>query len=237
MASRPAFLSHVVCLIAAVRSRCVAAAACLAVLGCCLCGADAFGQWGGYGYNRGGGYASTAQQAAAYGYSAMMRAQGQENLMNSAAAKNWEQAKTMEIQNRLRWTETYFEMRKVNKEARAAEAGPRVTQDQAIRMAQSSLPPRLGSTELDPVTGHIDYPIILTQDIYDEYRRRLDTLFAHRAAAGGSIQYNDLKEIETTVSKFIDTLKEHVREYAGGDYGRARTFLESLVREAKMPAG
>ena len=236
MASRSAFSSHVVRPIAEVHRWPPRTATWALVVGCCMGNAAAFGQWGGYGYNR-GGYASTAQQAAAYGYSAMMRAQGQENLMNSQAAKNWEEVKTMEMQNRLRWTETYFEMRKVNKDARAAEAGPRVTQDQAIRMAQASLPPRLGSTELDPVTGHIEYPIILTQDIYDEYRKRLDTLFAHRAAAGGSIQYNDLKEIETTVSNFIDTLKQHVREYAGGDYGRARTFLESLAREAKMPAG
>lgn len=237
MASRSAFPFPAIRSAPAPRPSSSAAAAWLVALGCCLCSCPAFGQWGGgYGYNR-GGYASTAQQAAAYGYSEMMRAQGYQNLENSQAAKNWEEVKTMEMQNRLRWTETYFEMRKVNKDARAAEAGPRVTQDQAIRMAQSSLPPRLGSTELDPVTGHIEYPIILTQDIYDEYRRRLDTLFAHRAASGGSIQYNDLKDIETTVSKFIDTLKLHVREYAGGDYGRARTFLESLAREAKMPAG
>ena len=236
MASRPASPSHVVRRIPATFHRPTGGVAAALALACCLCAADAFGQWGGYGYNR-GGYASTAQQAAAYGYSEMMRAQGYQNLENSQAAKNWEEVKTMEMQNRLRWTETYFEMRKVNKDARAAEAGPRVTQDQAIRMAQSTLPPRLGSTELDPVTGHIEYPIILTQDIYDEYRRRLDALFAHRAASGGSIQYNDLKEIETTVSKFIDTLKQHVRDYAAGDYGRARTFLDSLAREAKMPAG
>ncbi|MFM8735735.1 MAG: hypothetical protein ACKOC8_11130 [Pirellulales bacterium] len=197
----------------------------------------ALAQWGGgFGYNR-GGYASTAGQAAAYGMSEMMRAQGYENLQNSEAAKNWEEAKTLEIKNRLLWTETYFDMRKENRERRAEEAGPRVTQEQAIRMAKMALPPRLGSTQLDPVTGHIEYPLILTDDRYKTYRGELDSLFARRAASGGSIQYSDYERIRDTVSQFIDALKTHVKDYAAGDYGKARTFLDSLSREASMPAG
>ncbi len=74
----------------------------LPLLAGCLLADVASAQWG-MGYNR-GGYASTAGQAAAYGMSEMMRAQGYENLQNSEAAKNWEEAKTLEIQNRLRWT-------------------------------------------------------------------------------------------------------------------------------------
>jgi hypothetical protein len=197
----------------------------------------AVAQWGGgFGFNR-GGYASTAGQAADYGMSEMMRAQGYQNLKNSEAAKNWEEAKTQEIQNRLRWTETYFEMRKVNREAKAAEQGPPVTQEQAIRMAKMAAPPRLGSTQLDPVTGHIEYPPVLMDDLYTDYRKRLDQLFADRAASGGSIQYGEVREIQSTVTKFIDVLKQNVKSYPAGDYGRARTFLDSLAREATMPAG
>ena len=194
-------------------------------------------QWGGgFGFNR-GGYASTAGQAADYGMSEMMRAQGYQNLKNSEAAKNWEEAKTQEIQNRLRWTETYFEMRKVNREAKAAEQGPPVTQEQAIRMAKMAAPPRLGSTQLDPVTGHVEYPPVLMDDIYADYRKRLDTFFADRAAAGGSVQFSEMREFQSNVSKFIDVLKQNVKSYPAGDYGRARTFLDSLAHEARMPSG
>jgi hypothetical protein len=192
-------------------------------------------QWGGggFGYNR-GGYASTAAQAAAYGMSEMMRAQGYENLQNSEAAKNWEDAKTQEIQNRLRWTETYFEMRKVNREAKAAEQGPPVTHEQAIRMAKMAAPPRLGSTQLDPVTGHVEYPPVLMDDIYTDYRKRLDKFFADRAASGGSVQYGELREFQSTVSQFIDVLKQNVKNYPVSDYGRARSFLDSLAHEVRM---
>jgi len=193
-------------------------------------------QWGGYGFNR-GGYASTAGQAASYGMSEMMRAQGYQNLENSEAAKNWQAAKTLEMQNRMRWTETYFEMRKTNREARAAEDGPPVTHDQMIRMAKAGMPPRLGSTQLDPVTGHIRYPMALTAPQFAPYRNELDTLFADRASSGGSMQYEQFQQIQRTVSKFIDVLKENIDNFSASDYGRARTFLDSIANEARFPSG
>lgn len=207
----------------------------LAMIALATIGGPAAAQWGGFGYHR-GGYASTAGQAAAYGMSEMMRAQGYENLQNSEAAKNWEDVKTLDIQNKMRWTETYFEMRKTNREARAAEAGPAITHDQAIRMAKMGAPPRLVSTQLDPVTGHIEYPMVLQDDIFAPYREELDKLFAKRASSGGSINFNEFQEIQSTVANFTEALKEHVNKYPAGEYGRARSFLDSLKHEAALPS-
>jgi hypothetical protein len=207
-----------------------------AVAWACFAG-EAAARWGGgFGYNR-GGYASTAAQGAAYGISEVLRARGTENLLNSEAAKNWEDAKTLDIQNKMRWTETYFEMRKVNSESRAAEAGPPVTQEQAIRLAKMRAPSRLGSTQLDPVTGQINYPLILRAEDYAKYRDPLDRMFADRASSGGSISYEQYEKIQGTVSEFKDALRQNVQKYKGGDYGIARTFLDSLAQEARMPAG
>jgi hypothetical protein len=200
-----------------------------------LASAVAFGQWG-MGFNR-GGYASTAGQAAAYGMSEMMRAQGYMNVENSEAAKNWQEVKSMEYDNRKKWTETYFENRKMNREYRAAEEGPRVTQEQAIRLAKMAAPPRLQSTELDPVTGHIQYPIVLTDKPFDPYREKLDSMFARRAATGGSMDFQEYAQIQGTVDDFLGALKSRSSKYAAGEYGRARTFLESLAHELKFPAG
>lgn len=112
--------------------------------------APAHAQWGGWGYGMGGGYASTAPQAAAYGLSDIIRSEGYANLQNSEAAKNWEDAKTKEIQNRQQWTNTYFDMRRTNRESRKAEDGPSVTRDQAIRFAKNAAPPRLTSCSSTP---------------------------------------------------------------------------------------
>ena len=214
-----------------------------AVLGLMGAGAShtASAQWGGWGYGgmggMGGGYASTAGQAAAYGLSDVIRSEGYANLQNSEAAKNWEDAKTKEIDNRQKWTNTYFDMRRTNKEARQAENGPAVTHDQAIRFAKAAAPPRLTSAQLDPVTGHIEYPLLLTAEDYKSYRSDLDKLFADRASSGGSLQFEEFEKIRGTVSKFIDALKTNVSRYPAGDYGHARTFLDSLANEPRFPAG
>jgi hypothetical protein len=190
-------------------------------------------QWGGWGY--GSGMAVTAGQAADYGYSAVIASEGQANLSNSEAAKNWEQAKSMEIDNRAKWTETYFDMRRTNREKRAEEEGPRVPQEQAIRIAKMATPPRLDSTQLDPLTGHIEYPLMLRDGRFAENRSQLDSLFAHRASTQGSIDFEDQRKIRQTVSNFIDVLKAHVNDYPANDYGRARTFLDSLLHELRFP--
>ena len=195
--------------------------------------ATAEAQWGGFG--RMGGYASTAQQGAAYGMAQVIRSQGYANLQNSEAAKNWEDAKSMEIDNREKWTNTYFDMRKTNREARAEERGPPITQEQAIRLAHKRAPTRLTTTQLDPVTGHITYPLVLTDTEFDPYRENVDRLFAERASSGGSVSYDQFQEIQQAVNSFADALKERVDRYAAGDYGTARTFLTSLAHEARFP--
>ena len=208
----------------------------LAVVAATACAVPAIAQWGGWGgFGHGGGMAVTAGQAADYGFAQVVSAEGQANLSNSEAAKNWEQAKSMEIDNRAKWTDTYFDMRRTNKESRRAEDGPAVTRDQAIRFAKAAAPPRLTSSQLDPVTGHIEYPLVLRDPRFAANRAELDSQFAHRAATLGSIDFEEQRQIRQTVSKFIDALRENVKEYPAGDYGKARTFLNSIAHELRFP--
>ena len=124
----------------------MAAAVCVSFAG------PAEAQWGGWG--RMGGYASTAGQAADYGMAQVIRSQGYANLQNSEAAKNYEDARSKYLDNRLKGTKTYFEMRRYNKEYRQAEEGPRPTSEQLFRLAKDATPKALTPTELDPVTGN-----------------------------------------------------------------------------------
>jgi hypothetical protein len=202
-------------------------------LGAVITPNTAHSQWGRWGMM--GGYASTAQQAADYGMSSVIRSQGYANLQNSEAAKNWEDVKSKEIDNRQKWTNAYFDMRKTNREARAEERGPPITQEQAVRLAHKRAPARLTTTQLDPVTGHITYPLVLTDDAFDPYRENVDRLFSERASSGGSVSYDQFQEIQQAVNDFAAALKERVDKYAAGDYGTARTFLTSLAHEARFP--
>ena len=89
----------------------------------------------------GGNFASTAQQGADYGMASMMKAQGYQNLQNSEAAQNFQSAQSQQIDNRKQWTETYFDMRKTNRKARADEAPSKISHEDAIRLAKSVASP------------------------------------------------------------------------------------------------
>lgn len=75
--------------------------------------------YGGFGY--GSPSASTVGQSYAMGMSSLVQAAGQANLNNSEAAKNLEQAASMNLDNQLKGTQTFFEMRKMNTAYRKAE--------------------------------------------------------------------------------------------------------------------
>ena len=198
-------------------------------------GSEAFARRHSRGRRGGGGFGGTAASAALMGTAAVLRAQGMANLQNSQAAINWEKAKTMEIENRLRWTETYFKMRQVNHAMQLAERGPAITAEQAIKLAHDALPSRLRGNELDPVTGRIVYPTVLQDPRYDTLRVDVDAFFRRRAEAHGSVDFNDLQEIETILDLLHGELRSNATGYAAGEYGHAATFIERLKREATLP--
>jgi hypothetical protein len=163
-------------------------------------------------------------------------AAGDLNLNNAKSAILWQEAKKQEMDNRLRWTETFFEMRRVNRTARALEAGPRPTMDQIVHYARMQAPRRLSSLELDPVTGEITWPIALTSEDYEDYRVFLQDQFRQRVQHGGSIDIAQLEAVETAVDDFKDELKSDVAEVKSAKrYGAARTFLDSLKLEYELP--
>src|SRR5580658_11295167 len=80
-------------------------------------GGGAYGGWGdGWGWGWGGGTAAGNYQM---GAADLTRAAGLYNLYTAMAGISEEQARAMDIQNRLKATEAYFEMRKMNQKYRA----------------------------------------------------------------------------------------------------------------------
>ena len=88
----------------------------LVVVGLCIWCAIAPAQFAvGVGGWDSGYHASTAAEGALTGMANAISAQGQYNLSTSEAAINMEEAQRRDIENRGKWTDTYFEMRRVNK--------------------------------------------------------------------------------------------------------------------------
>jgi hypothetical protein len=147
-----------------------------------------------------------------------------------------QEARKKDLDNRLHATHTYFQMRAANRAYREAERGPRITQEQANKLAQQSLPPRSNAQQLDPVTGAVHWPEMLRQPVYKAGRRQLDQLFRQRAAIGGGVGTMNYEQIKVACGQMEDTLRSNVRNMSSGSYTLCRNFLECLLYEARFPA-
>lgn len=185
------------------------------------------GGYGGYG----GGRASTAAEGAMRGMGDVIRSQGQANLDNSAAAINYSVARRSEIDNYRAGTSAYFEMRAYNRQARAAERGPHTTMEQAIRFAQFGKPKPLSASDLDVVTGAVQWPLALQADVFAKNRTELEKLFASRASKS-SVSLDEYTKIQSVTKTMISDLKKQVRQFTPSKYIESLRFLQSLAYEA-----
>lgn len=160
---------------------------------------------------------------------------GQTALDYSAATINHQTATAMALDNRIRGTEVFFEMRRLNRINRAFEAGPGVTMDRAVRIAAAGMPLRLTPLALDPSTGEITWPVVLTDPIYADLTAAIEELFRDRAAAGGSRGFQEADLLDQYVTALAGRMRENMRRYAAGRYGEAGTFLDSLRAEYERP--
>ncbi|NQU21815.1 MAG: hypothetical protein HQ567_11080 [Candidatus Nealsonbacteria bacterium] len=188
---------------------------------------------GGYG---GGYHASTAAEGQLRGMGDLVRSKGEANLSNSAAAINYTVAQSNAIQNKAAYTETYFEMRRANKAYRAAEKGPKPTMEQLVRLAQDGAPKRLSPSELDTVTGSVNWPRALQADSFANQRTSLEAAFARRGT-NSVIGTKDYTLVRNETTAMLADLKKQVRDMPPQEYSNARKFLESLAYEATQPAG
>jgi len=189
--------------------------------------------WGGYYDNK----AATAGESYMRGFSDVIRSQGEANLRNSEAAINYEEARSREYDNRLKGTQTYFEMRRMNTQYREQERGPRITQQQADHLAASRAPSRINANQVDPLTGEIAWPMVLTDEPYTKYREKLQDLFAQRAQRGGSIGLSSYNEIQTVCKQLEQALVANINKYQPSQYVDGKRFIEQLAYEARFPTG
>jgi len=181
-------------------------------------------------------HASTAAEGAARGMADVIRSRGAANLMNSEAAINIEQARSANIDNHLKYTQTYFQMKTINKQYRDAQRRPPPTQQQAIRYNQARLPDRLTAQNINPLTGDIKWPFAFQINEFKDYKAQMQAIFEKRAEQGFLDPYQ-FAEVKDLAAGMESELKKHRNILGGNATIEARKFLESLVYEAQFQAG
>ena len=135
-----------------------------------------------YFYGYGGYHASTAAEGYQRGMADVIRSSGQANMMNAKAAGYLEEARAQYLENRYRATEVYYERRKIYDQEVAAKRAKRRASVNRYVQRNKILP--LTSEEFDASTGEIRWPATLVEPQWDEYRIRIEELFATQAKYG-----------------------------------------------------
>jgi len=191
------------------------------------------GGYGGYGWGGNWGAGSTPAGSYLTGLADAIRAEGDYNLNTSAAAINLEEAEKRDIENRTRWTNAYFEMRRIN-EAYTHPKRPPVPAETWARLAHDAAPDRLANHLLDPVNGQIVWPSALQGPEFAPERGVLEQMFAHRAMSHGAIGVQGHATIKKAVEVALAKLKAQIRLIDTRNYLEARNFLNSLGYEANF---
>jgi hypothetical protein len=181
----------------------------------------------GYGWQR---HSSTLEEGIQRGYGDVVRSYGMANLLNSEAAKSYEQARRDYIDNRLKATQAYFEMRSYNDSYRRNQRSAPLTMEQYVRLARQQAPDRLSVSQLDPFTGTINWPVPLRRPEYAEHRELIERLFASRAS-GTTLVYSQLNK---AVEEFALVLKADIDTFKQPEYILGKNFLDSLAYESQL---
>lgn len=126
--------------------------------------------------------ASTAREGALNGTANVIQAQGQKNVSDSQARINNQDAYSHAIDNSVKSVNAFWEKKDIYN-ARVQQEMEATDQKRNVYLANHGLK-SLTTDEFDRTTGAINWPKVLDQTQYDEYRRTLDTLFKQRAYAG-----------------------------------------------------
>jgi len=198
-------------------------------------GSNGYGGGYGYSYNTAGA-GSTPAGSYMTGMANAIRAQGQYNLATSEATVNLQEAQKRAIDNQTRWTNAYFEMRKVNQAYVDSQKKPPTSPETWVRLAHAAAPQRLSNDALDPITGRITWPSALQGKDFQADREVIEPLFIDRATMHGAIGVDMYDSIRKATDDMLARLKKHIRDINTSYYLEARNFLESLAHEANFAA-
>jgi hypothetical protein len=126
--------------------------------------------------------ASTAAEGAANGMANVISAQGQRNLSNSQAAINLTQARSSQIDNQVKSVNAFWEKNAIYSQHQQEKFAD-IQRQREFYLSRHALT-SLTTEEFDRTSGTVNWPKVLEQKQYDEYRVELDKLLKQRAYAG-----------------------------------------------------
>lgn len=172
--------------------------------------------------------ASTADEGYANGVSNIIAAQGQKNVSDSQAAINLTQARSAQIDNQVKSVNAFWEKKGIYNEhqQKELEAIDQKRNQYLSKNALTSLTPE----DFDRTTGAINWPKVLDQKQYDQYRQTLTKMFQQRAYAG-ALTGDEYMQATAASKQWRALLSSQQNVYPSGVLSQMIRFILKLDRE------
>lgn len=188
----------------------------------------------GHGGFYGGYHASTVAEGYARGLADVIRAEGENNLSNALAQREWEAARKQQYENKILKVKTFYERRAIYEYEHAADIALRREKVEA-RLARIRLTD-FSAEEFNPTTGEINWPVLLADEAFSDYSAWFDSLLAERAKYG-RLSAGALGEAESLIKQWraeLTSVRDQVSDAVLRDSLR---FLLRLDRDLQANLG
>ena len=199
--------------------------------------ANAFAQVPGEYYYEHRNSPSTVLGDALRGSSELIRSGGEAARNGAISAVYAQQARTQYLRNNYEASKTFWEKRLLWKEKSAEFRGPPLTSEQIRWMARDLAPDRLSTFQLSPTTGEISWPAALLHPEFDALRSQVEKAFAERTIANSGVGSTSESQIARLTKAIEHDLKAQKAGMPINEYVFAKSFLRSLVYEARSVPG
>ena len=200
--------------------------------GAAMYGAGAYRGYGGYGGYGGGLGGYSPVEGYQRGMADVIRAQGQAAENVSVANINNQDAYSRYLDNKLKWTETYWKRNRImqseiakNREAYEARLKKR------LEANRNRKPEVLPPSQFDTQSGELQWPDALEGPAYAQYRKQIDDELQLQADTG---THSNTKKIRDAARQMQDVLKSHIRDMTPNEYLASRKFLDRLVNQLAL---
>jgi hypothetical protein len=184
------------------------------------------------------GGTSSLEEGILTGQARLLQGAGEYNRNSAEALKAREQARALYLENARTGLKTYFELKEINAQYRAANAPPPLTKEKLDQWNREDQPARLSRREYNVDTGQISWPAVLMTAPFDAERMQLELLFARRTANEFGAASDFYRLVHQSTSRMADRLKSYLQSgekfFSDQEYVAAKNFLESLAHEARL---
>jgi hypothetical protein len=170
-----------------------------------------------------------------YGMGKFARGVGEYNYNTARAIREIEEARARAIQNHKLAVETWFDLKRQNKQFRAAELAP-LSAEQLSRVIEAQRPDRLTVAQYNPVTGKLFWPAALLGDAFASEREALEHGFQSRTSRDGGPDSAFHSQVRQTTGQMLAKLRDRIDRFSPNEFMAAKKFLVGLRYEAQTPA-